>query len=85
VTLELRHGDTEAVINRHLSLRLVLNNSPHWKAEIARLYTLHNEPEVALDYYRQAQLQLSDLRPTLARQKLAIRVEAYIMQLQQQI
>jgi tetratricopeptide (TPR) repeat protein len=83
VTLELRHGDTKAAISRHLSLRSLLNNSPDWKADIARLYTLHNQPELALDYYHQAQLQLSDLRPTLARQNLAIRVEAHIMQLQQ--
>ena len=82
VALELRLGDTEAAIGRHLSLRLVLNNSPRWKAEIAHLYTLHNEPEVALDYYRQAQLQLSDLRPTLAWQELATRVEMQMMQLQ---
>jgi tetratricopeptide (TPR) repeat protein len=83
VTLELRHGDTEAAINRQLSLRSLLNNSPDWKAETARLYTLHNEPELALDYYHQAQLQLSDLRPTLARQNLATHIEANIMELQQ--
>jgi tetratricopeptide (TPR) repeat protein len=83
VTLELRLGDTEAAISRHLSLRLMLNNSPHWKAEIAHLYTLRNEPDVALDYYHKAQLQLSDLRPTLARQNLAARVEAHIVRLQQ--
>jgi tetratricopeptide (TPR) repeat protein len=83
VMLELRLGDTKAAINRHLSLRLVLNNSPDWKADIAHLYTLHNELDVALDYYRQAQFQLSDLRPTPARQNLATSVEAYIMQLQQ--
>ncbi|MDE0755807.1 MAG: hypothetical protein OSB26_14270 [Woeseiaceae bacterium] len=81
VTLELRLGDTEAAISRHLSLRPLLNNSPDWKAEIARLYTLHDEPDVALGYYRQAQAQLSGLRPTPARQSLANRVETHIVEL----
>jgi tetratricopeptide (TPR) repeat protein len=83
VTLELRRGHTEAAINRNLSLRLILNDSPDWKVETAHMYTLHNQPDVALDYYRQAQLQLSYLRPTRARQELAASVEASIVQLQQ--
>ncbi len=81
VNLESRLGRTELALSRLFSLRDLLNNSPQWKADMARLYKLNGDTDVALDYYLQAQLQLSGLRPTLARQQLASRVNFSITQL----
>ncbi|MEP5567703.1 MAG: tetratricopeptide repeat protein [Halioglobus sp.] len=75
ITLEMQRQQSDKAIARLETLRKPLQESPSWKIEMAELLLQQQRLLEADEFLRQAQEELTALRPTPARLELLQRVE----------
>ncbi len=75
IELEQSRGDYAGAIRRLAALDQKLRATPEWKAEMAELQLLAGQPDEALLYISLAREQLTQLKRTAARQRLADELE----------